>query len=163
MARRLSLFSGLAALGLMAAVGAPGSASASELPHSRTPAKPTAQANLAPIRQRAVSTAVGIGGDALATASNQSLAQQDSVSLGGRRGATLQLNRSPTVQTAVSAAISVGGNTAALASNNGATLGNTSGIGLTRPVSLLELGRAPSTSTAVSTAISIGGVPIPVR
>jgi len=148
---------------MTAAIGASGAAaSAAELPPYRAAhAKPTAQVNLAPIRQRAVSTAVGIGGDALATASNQSLAQQDSAALGGRRGATLQLNRSPTVQTAVSAAISVGGNSAALASNNGTALGNTSGIGLTKPVPLLELGRAPRTSTAVGTAVSIGGVPIP--
>src|ERR687884_939197 len=100
--RRLSRLSGLAALGLMtAAIGVSGAAaSAAELPPYRAAhAKPTAQVNLAPVRQRAVSTAVGIGGDALATASNQSLAQQDSAALGGRRGrgATLQLNRSPTV------------------------------------------------------------------
>jgi hypothetical protein len=167
--RRLSLFSGFAALGLMtAAIGVPGSAAA-ETPAYRAHAKPAAaaQVTLAPVRQRAVSTAVGIGGDALATASNQNLAAQNSVSSGRR--SPLTITRSPSVQTAVGAAISVGGNSAALASNNGAAngssaaLGNSSG-GLTKPVPLLELGRAPSTSTAVSTAVSIGGVPIsPVR
>jgi hypothetical protein len=157
---RSSLLFGLAALGLLAAVGGSGPASAGELPRHRTYAAPAAQLNAAPVRQRAVSTAVGVGGDALATASNQGLAQQDATRLGGH-GPTLQINRSPSVQTAVGAAVSVGGNSAALASNNGpVALGTAGGIGLTKPVSPLELGRAPRTSTAVSTAVSIGGVPV---
>lgn len=163
MARRNSLLSGLAALGLMAAVGTPGIASAGEMPHYRPSAKPLVQGNIAPTRQRTVSTAVAVGGDALASASNQNLGLQTNSTLAGRRGAALQFNRSPTVQTAVSAAVSVGGNAAALSSNNGAVLGNTSGIGLTNPVPLQALGPAPSTSTAVSTAVSIDGVAVPGR
>src|SRR5690242_20869264 len=175
MARRLSLLAsgGLTALGLIAAAaaaiataGAPAAASAAEPPpppHYRPYAKPatapTAQANLAPVRQNAVSTAVGIGGDALATASNQSLALQNSGGSGNGRGGLptpLQINRSSSVQTAVSAAVSVGGNSAALASNNAdrpqanAGQGPAPGPGL--PFSPPQLGRAPSTSTAVSTA-----------
>jgi len=160
MARHSPLL-GLAALGLIAVLGTPGSASASEPPRHRPyAAAPGAQANLAPVRQRAVSTALSIGGDALATASNNSLAQQDNAKSGGRRS-TLQLSRAPTVQTAVSAAVSVGGSSAtALAGNNGALpQGNVVPGGGGK--SLLEIGRAPSTQTAVSTAVSIDGVPIP--
>jgi hypothetical protein len=174
MARLSRLSGGLAALGLIvaAAAGAAGAAaSAAEPPHTRPhAAKPAAQANLAPVRQRAVSTAVGIGGDALATASNQNLALQNSGSSSNGRGSSpplRQINRSPSVQTAVSAAVSVGGNSAALAANNADGLQNStgaaSGLGGSRPgvpLSPQQLGRAPSTSTAVSTAISIGGVPI---
>jgi hypothetical protein len=164
---RLSPLLGLVALGLVAAVGAPGPASASDLPNHRPLVRQTpAQLNLAPTRQRAVSTAVGVGGDAFASASNQTLGLQDNGTLAGRRGATPQLNRSPTVQTAVSAAISVGGNSAALASNTGGGLsGNLQSgngpVGGVRPVSPLQLGRSPATSTAVSTAVSIDGVAIP--
>lgn len=163
MARRRSLLSGLAALGLMATVGTTGIASAGELPHYRPAAKPLIQRNAAPTRQNTVSTAVAVGGDALASTSNQYLGLQSNSTLGGRRGAALQFNRSPSVQTAVSAAISVGGNAAALSSNNGAVLGNASGIGLTKSVPLQALGPAPSTSTAVSTAVTINGVAVPVR
>jgi hypothetical protein len=147
---------GLAVLGLLAAALATGPAAAGEPPHARGGAKPAA-VNLAPLRQRAVSTAVGVGGDALATAANQSLAPQT----GEPRS---RLARSPAVQTAVSAAVSVGGNSAALAANNGAAL-SSGGIGLAprpaRPIT--QLGRAPPTSTAVSTAVTIGGVTIPTE
>ena len=149
-----------AALGLLTVVGASGSVSAGEPP--RASAKPTAaQVNQAPVRQRAVSTAVGIGGDAFAAASNQSLAEPANAKLGGGPGAARRISHSPTVQTAIGVAVSVGGNSAALASNNGPpALGNASGIGLTKPVSPLELGRAPRPSTAVSTAVSIDGIPV---
>jgi hypothetical protein len=158
MARHLPLLgpavAGLA-LGIAAALGPP--AAAGEPPHRAAARQTPAQLNLAPVRQHAVSTAVGIGGDALATSSNQTLGLQAD----GRRGPAPPLNRSPSVQTAVSAAISVGGNSGALSSNNGpVALGNANGIGLTRPAQPLELGPAPRTSTAVSTAVSIGGVPI---
>lgn len=162
MARRLSLLSaGLAALGLLAAVGMPGTGSARELQHYH--AKPLIQGNIAPTRQNTVSTAVSVGSNALATASNQNLGLQTNTTLAGPRGAAVQFNHSPTVQTALSAAISVGGNATALSSNNAPLLGDSSGIGLTKPVPLQALGPAPSTSTAVSTAISIDGVPVPVK
>jgi hypothetical protein len=160
MARRVSLLSGLAMLGLAAAVGMPGIASARELARSPQTALPS-QLNVAPVHQNTVSTAVSVGSNALATAANQNLGLQTNTTLGGSHGAALQLNQSPTVQTAVSAAVSVGGNAAALSSNNGPLLGNATGIGLTKPVPLLSLGPSPSTSTAVSTAVSIDGVSVP--
>ena len=163
MARRPSAWrAGLtaAALGLLTAVGASGSVSAGE-PH-RASAKPTAQVNHAPVRQRAVSTAIGLGGDAFAAASNQSLAEPANAKFGGGPGAARQISHSPTVQTAIGVAVSVGGNSAALASNNGPAAGPAApALGLGKSVSPLELGRAPRTSTAVSTAVSIDGVPIP--
>jgi hypothetical protein len=150
MAHHRSPFLGLVALGLLAVCGLPEAASAAE-PRQ----KPGAQLNHAPVRQRAVSTAVGIGGDAFAAASNQSLGLQNSSTTSGGR----QIHRSPTVQTAVSAAVSVGGNSAALASNNGAALEGNPVLGGTRPIPVQQLGRAPRT-TAVSTAVSIDGVPL---
>jgi hypothetical protein len=162
MARRPSLLSGLAALGLMLAIGAPGPASAIELPTHRASAKPTVQGNFAPTRQKAVSTAISIGGPALASAANQSLTAQDNSALPVRRGPVLQFSRSPTVQTAVSAAISVGGPSAtALAANNGSATQNAT-LGPSRPVPLQQLGRAPAVLTAVSTAVRIDGLPIPL-
>lgn len=161
MARRVSPLSGLATLGLIAAVGMPGIASARELPRSHQYAPLAAQLNLAPVHQNTVSTAVSVGSTALATAANQNLGLQSNTILGGPNGAALQFNRSPAVQTAVSAAVSVGGNAAASSSNNGPLLGNTGGISLTKPVPLLSLGPSPSTSTAVSTAVSINGVSVP--
>jgi hypothetical protein len=156
MAHHRSLL-GLAALGLIALCGLTEAASASEPRH---PKKSTAQANFAPIRQRAVGTSVAIGGDAFASATNQSLALQDNSSTySGRRGTPLQFQRSPTVQTAVSAAISVGGNSGALASNTGDAFQSNAAPSGTRPIPLTELGRAPR-STAVSTAVSINGIPI---
>lgn len=158
MARHLALLGPAAfglALGIAAALGPP--AAAGEPPHRATARQAPAQLNLAPVRQRSVSTAVGIGGDALATSSNQTLGLQAD----GRHGPAPPPSRSPSVQTAVSAAVSVGGNSGALASNNGPVqVGTPNGIGLTKPMSPLELGPAPRTSTAVSTAVSIGGIPV---
>lgn len=163
MARRLSLLSGLSMLGLMSAVAMPGVAAAGELVHSHPFAKPLVQGNIAPVRQNTVSTAVSVGSNALAAASNQTLGLQTNSTLPGRNGAALQFNHSPTIQTAVGAAISVGGSAAAAASNNGPAPVINSGIGPTGPVPLLSLGPAPSTSTAVSTAVTINGVQVPVK
>jgi hypothetical protein len=159
MAHHRSLL-GLAALGLIALCGLTEAASASEPRHSK---KSAAQVNVAPIRQRAVGTAVAVGGDAFTSATNQSLGLQDNSSkFSGKRGTPRQIQRSPTVQTAVGAAISVGGKSGALASNTGEALQNNATPSGARPIPLTELNRAPR-STAVSTAVSIGGVPIPAR
>jgi hypothetical protein len=156
MAHHRSLL-GLAALGLIALCGLPEAASASEPRH---PNKSAAQVNVAPIRQRAVGTAVAVGGDAFTSATNQSLGLQDNSSkFSGKRGTPLQLQRSPTVQTAVSAAVSVGGNSGAFASNTGDGFQSNAAPSGTRSIPLTELGRAPR-STAVSTAVSINGIPI---
>jgi hypothetical protein len=150
MARHHSTFLGLLALGLVAVSAMPGSASASEARNIH-----------APLRQRAAATAVSVGGDAFASASNRSAAQGDSLSP-GRPGARLATGNRLEVATAVSAAVSVGGKSKAVASNNG-PLPDGDGFATTRPLSVLELGRAPRTSTAVSVAVSIGGVPLPGR
>jgi hypothetical protein len=146
MAHRYSTLWGLVALGLVAVTGLPGPASASE----------SRQVH-APLRQRAQSTAVSVGGDAFASATNRSRTAAGGGTSSGNP-ATLRTSRVPEIETAVAAAVSVGGKSKAVASNNGPVLSD-NGPGSARPLDLTD-GRVPNTSSAVSVAVTIGGVPI---
>jgi hypothetical protein len=149
MAHQHSAFWGLAALGLVVVTGLPGSASASEPRQTH-----------AGLRQNSTATAISIGNDAFASATNRSRTAPGSSTFARRSGSGLTTDRKPEVDTAVAAAVSVGGRSKAVASNNGPVLSDNAGPGTTRPLDLLESRRTPSTSSAVSVAVTIDGVPI---
>src|SRR3984893_11792755 len=80
------------------------------------------QDNSAPTHQSATSNAVAIGGDASATSVNTNLIQQSNDAFGRK---IHQTNSAPTTQSAVSTAVSVGGDASALSANsNGVSQSN---------------------------------------
>ena len=146
MAHQYSAFWGLAALGLVAVTGFPGSASASEPRQTH-----------AALRQKAASTAISVGNDAFASATNRSRKSAGSSGSGGVPSGSLLTDRKPEIDTAVAAAVSVGGRSKAVASNNGPVVRDDPGPARVRPFNPLD---GHSTSSAVSVAVTIGDVPI---
>jgi len=145
---RTALFSGFAALALLA--GGVGAASAGEL--VRAPVRtPGVQLNHAPTTQHADSFAAARRGDALSSARNDNLVIQDNTKLSGRRGA--QVNLAPTTQDASSFAFAKKGDAFSDASNSNTVIQNNLG-------GRLQLNAAPTHQSAHSGAVAIGGTAV---
>jgi hypothetical protein len=137
--RRLSLFSAVAALSMLAApLAAPAWAG---------------QYNSAPTYQSAMSNALAKRGSASALSLNNNAIDQSNLKF-GRGGLRFQSNSAPTHQSATSNAFALHGDASATSVNTNEIVQGNGAFGRKSP---FQSNRAPTTQSAVSTAVSIGG------